>query len=734
MQVEENREQTQKAVRIIANHRESKMLQSFVDSGFVPDLPMDAADAYKAFEIGDRTCEDDLVISAYAVATGDNPHNVEYYNRALVAIANDRGSTVLRDKLAQIAPQAMEVVLDEPVGLENIGNTCYLNSLLQFLFTMLELRKIVLNFNEFRMDPTDENLAEKKVGQRKVTKKEAQMAQNFVQRLSELFQGMIQAPSSSIRPEKQLAKLALETDNAKEKIRRKSTLTGDRPNLGSLDNQTYPGPLQLPQPQLNGVTEDTTVLSPNELEPHKSLDQEMKDVVTDDAEMPDLIEMNEVNDNSSEATLVSRPNSIGTPPTETPSTEEQPSAEQQQSILDNKENLSPTKAEGSPKHGDVGMEHPMPLAPASPSKINAQAGALAHKDHEIKHEPLPQPMYAPPPGKPPPVPPRKPVELTTDILEAYARQQDVTEVLAHVFFQLSCAMRPTGVDKSGEQQDEVHDMFFGQSISHVLPEKEKPASTQFFSVITRVANEPRDIYEALDTEYDLAVREGGTSAFTSIEKPPPIFSIALDRVTWDPTDKRTKKLDNHVEVPERLFLDRYLEASADSDLFQRRKQAWQLKRELNTLNERRKILEAKHANAADLPALFDEARIALEALQSTFPDTPDESSGEGLGIKPDTITHLGVLAEDLRIELEGMLPFPSHRILYLPLQHSKPASFPSPATLPPHLPTPHISSIRTASTPPSSTVEERLVAIIGFISSTTRRKSGANTTTLTSPR
>ena len=253
----------------------------------------------------------------------------------------------------------------------------------------------------------------------------------------------------------------------------------------------------------------------------------------------------------------------------------------------------------------------------------------------------PQPTYAPPPGKPPPVPPRKPVEPTTDILEEYARQQDVTEVLAHCLFQFSCAMRPTGIDKSGEQEDEVHDMFFGQSVSHTVPEKAPPTAIPFFSVITRVANEPRDVYEALDTEYDLSLREGGSQAFVSMSKLPPVFSIALDRVTWDKAANRPAKLNHHVDVPQRIFLDRYLETPEDSDLFQRRKQTWALKQDLNTLIERRKILEAKHADTSDLPTLFNHARLALEALQSTFPETSDDPLNSSLQINPSTISTLG---------------------------------------------------------------------------------------------
>lgn len=51
-----------------------------------------------------------------------------------------------------------------PVGLNNIGNTCYLNSLLQYLFTVKPIRDIVLNYDNSRLDLTDENIKARLLG------------------------------------------------------------------------------------------------------------------------------------------------------------------------------------------------------------------------------------------------------------------------------------------------------------------------------------------------------------------------------------------------------------------------------------------------------------------------------------------------------------------------------------------------------------------------------------------
>ena len=644
MQINENstfEEQAKKAVRLIANHRNSRLLKRYIDAGFVGDLSMDAADGYTALNIHDRTIDTELIKSAYDSALFDFPDNREYYEKALLAIAADRNSAELRQHASGSAQNGWEVPgnSEEPVGLDNIGNTCYLNSLLQFLFTLVELRQIVLDFDRYKMDLTEDNLRDKKVGQRKITRREAQSAQYFVDNLGKLFQGMIQTPTSTITPDKELARLTLETYAAKENLRRRSTMKGDRPSLGNLDHQSLPPNLIDDQDtdaasgQVSGVAESTM----------------MPD---NDIQMSDIVET-PTSENSSEATLISNP---ATP--ETPAMDLE-TVEQQEELLNNKENLSPTKLDISPKHGDIEMEHPEPLAPTSPSKENAQAGvfakALAEKNGEVLPKAEPTITYAPPPGKPPPVPPRNPIESTTSILEQYARQQDVTEVLAHAIFQFSCAIRGAGTDVSGEQRDEVHDMFYGQSISHTVPEKETPTPVPFNSIITRVVNKPKDVYDALDNEYDLSEREDGSKAFVSMATLPPIFSVLLDRVSWDKTAQRAIKLDDHVQISETIFLDRYLEAAPESELMQRRKQAWVMKTELATLTRRRDRLAEKIANSQDIPTLFADAKLALEHLQSS-PDFagPDSPFGEFAADLGPLAGKLGALADDLAAESKAV--------------------------------------------------------------------------------
>ena len=97
---------------------------------------------------------------------------------ALRAIAESRSSTKLREFLETGQNDGQKRgSAASPVGLDNIGNTCYLNSLLQFYFTIKPLREMVLNFDQYREEEaSDEVVERKRVGGRKVTKREIERA------------------------------------------------------------------------------------------------------------------------------------------------------------------------------------------------------------------------------------------------------------------------------------------------------------------------------------------------------------------------------------------------------------------------------------------------------------------------------------------------------------------------------------------------------------------------------
>lgn len=136
-------------------------------------------DAYNRLQIasGGAGVPDETVLTYYQHLSGDAPAgSKESYDEALRVIALDRKSSFLLAKLdnPNADVQATRTTSDEPVGLENIGNTCYLNSLLQFYYTVKPLRDVVMNFDAYRVDPNDHNISsgKKRVGSRVVDRAE----------------------------------------------------------------------------------------------------------------------------------------------------------------------------------------------------------------------------------------------------------------------------------------------------------------------------------------------------------------------------------------------------------------------------------------------------------------------------------------------------------------------------------------------------------------------------------
>lgn len=113
-------------------------------------------------------------MAAYTICIDDSPDQAELYNRALSVIAKEMDSQLLKG-MAGISSDVNQNLAEWPVGLQNIGNTCYLNSLLQFYFSVRPFRDMVLDIEKYQMDLNDvAGLAKKKVGSRKVTGKEVQ--------------------------------------------------------------------------------------------------------------------------------------------------------------------------------------------------------------------------------------------------------------------------------------------------------------------------------------------------------------------------------------------------------------------------------------------------------------------------------------------------------------------------------------------------------------------------------
>jgi ubiquitin carboxyl-terminal hydrolase 25/28 len=141
---------------------------------------LDIGEAYSRLQISVHNASDETVFNYFkSLSNGAPSGSKESYTEALRVIAHYRQSAFLLRKLddPNADVQAEQSTANQPVGLDNIGNTCYLNSLLQYYYTIKPIRDVVMDIQNYRMDLAEGNLKQKRVGGRVVAKSEIVKAQ-----------------------------------------------------------------------------------------------------------------------------------------------------------------------------------------------------------------------------------------------------------------------------------------------------------------------------------------------------------------------------------------------------------------------------------------------------------------------------------------------------------------------------------------------------------------------------
>ncbi|CAG8722097.1 1528_t:CDS:2, partial [Ambispora leptoticha] len=132
----------------------------------------DVKNAYDIIDAPDTTINDELLIQIYQIRVNDNPTDSPRQRKALTVIGKSRQSSIISKFLAEEGFSNFDYSSSMPVGLNNIGNTCYLNSLLQYYFTIQELREAVLQTDTYEKEEFDQDWENKIIGGRRVTKNE----------------------------------------------------------------------------------------------------------------------------------------------------------------------------------------------------------------------------------------------------------------------------------------------------------------------------------------------------------------------------------------------------------------------------------------------------------------------------------------------------------------------------------------------------------------------------------
>lgn len=363
-----------------------------------------------------------------------------------------------------------------------------------------------------------------------------------------LFQKLISAGTSYIRPERELAQLALFSHKDEtEEIRRMSLAEPVRPiiNLDDADDDRMdidPKPSSAPEPA-DDASEATLV--------DDSMSTETLHEKDDDYIMID--------------------NSEQTP------------------RPDNKENLPPKASAKT----DL-------LASVRPVLEDISANGEPEKRSNAAQAPLtPPPDYSEQPENPPPIPPRPQRQSTQiDINLDERRQQDVTECIGNVMFQLEAAIRPEQVDENGEQIDMIKNLFYGrtrQTLAFPNSAEMRTKEELFQNLIVNVADGDSDVYHALDEQFDVEQIElEGREAkrFLSIRELPPILQIQIQRVQFNRETGTAYKSDKQLSFPSTIFMDRYMDTE-DQSLRVRREASWEWKAAHSALKARRDELMGK---------------------------------------------------------------------------------------------------------------------------------------------
>ncbi|KAL3446616.1 hypothetical protein BJX65DRAFT_278910 [Aspergillus insuetus] len=589
------RDIARRAVELIAESRKSDVLKHFAKTGEMTSGEMDVSDAYRLLQIPDRTADEGAIMAAYTICVDEAPAQAEKYNLALSILAKETNSALLSSMVSGDAAKSDRNLSEWPVGLQNIGNTCYLNSLLQFYYSIRPYRNMVLEFESFRMDLNDESCQKKQVGSRKVSMKEIERSQKFLRELRTLFSDMISSPNPSVTPGQELARLTLISPSNEAAIRRRSTISASRPGgLGEMNGMPVLGPLGPPQ---TVVEEDSKEEASTEPEKAK-----------------------QSSDQDSEVTLVS----------EVVKHDNVPCVQS-----DDKENEQPQT--------DTVMADVENGSTAVTSEVSKAPGLIT----------LPGPANEPPPVPPRPMPQVNPQRQLIEEVEIGA-QQDVTEVINNVLFQSQCAIRPISFAPDGEQLDQVKDLFYGRAISYILSDKGERSKEEWWCDIKiDVATGPRDIYAAIDGAFDIQkvnVEDSVAEQYATISKLPPVLQIQVQRVQFDAVKKRSFKSTHHLDLKETIYLDRYMD-TRHPEILKRRRQCWEWKDALRGLEARRaELLRQDESDGLDTATLLSTAKEILSDLDD-MKDNEDTTEG-AIDVDPQLLPELDRLSQAAQDELK----------------------------------------------------------------------------------
>ncbi|KZO91240.1 cysteine proteinase [Calocera viscosa TUFC12733] len=590
------------ALEVIADDRGSVMLQNMLKNEAEQKFGMDVETAYGTLGVMAET-DDEMVLAVFQTRCADAPGMTDRMLDALRSIATARMSPRLLRFLETGNPEAdvpentrAVVPLEFPRGLDQLGNTCYLNSLLQYFYTIRELRENVVDNSKL----VDENeliesgaLETMRVGGRLVTKREISRSAEFVRLLGVLFTQLSVADTASVTPELQLAKLALVTSQDEEdhKLQLHSVVSSP---VETRQNTAPSSDATLVDQPMDGVEQNGTHVSTAESTNASSqpgVDGAAPNGASTAHSTPSATPGADSAPSPSDARTSPAPSGKSAPPFDhSPSVlgkrERDSSVRPSRSMMDIDSILDGSKVVKSPKRANTlppadiadleplsfkrSMTDPMDVDAVDAKQRSASVDVeMRTEEGPAKEQPngvveAPRPPEAP--KRPPPLPPRastKRVEVQSDSFMMFGRQHDVSECMDNCMFQIEAALKP---DEDVAEGSLVKRLFYGKLRQRVTSGDSSSVHMRddpFAHIHINVGDEGFDLYDGLGGYFEDEVEyEGRKSRMdVTLVELPQLLQVQLQRVQFNRETFQAYKSNAYVKFGESLYLDRFLETA-----------------------------------------------------------------------------------------------------------------------------------------------------------------------------